>query len=329
MSKHPLWNNIPPDFALLERHASIPHKTPEGAYWASLQLINHIFNKIALIDLLSGKSMPKSLMEVLSQLSDILEGSQHPLPEDILLHILKLTKSSAKEIVDSPKKKLLRSHPFLPVYKVTEMDNRCMAWLAKQPGRRTREKLGVKQRVLGVKRNISPDTPENRATKKLLVELKPMISQRLDLANNYDGEDRDYIRLLQKMLYLCTDGLVRSPLNDVSAAHVTQPNNVLLSDRVYNRIWRGIKWLKTYESKIHEIWKSGPNRLAVAAFWIFFARLCQRTNALFFDDLCLVQPGLTFHSFGIQKLQNGGSWQKIKKQRDLNILFFHTHEIFL
>jgi hypothetical protein len=48
-----------------------------------------------------------------------------------------------------------------------------MAWLARQPGRTTREKLSGRTHALGVKRNVSADTTENRLLRsfaKLLAE---------------------------------------------------------------------------------------------------------------------------------------------------------------
>ncbi|NUM32981.1 MAG: DUF2357 domain-containing protein [Candidatus Brocadiae bacterium] len=303
-----LWNSIAPDFSKLEHFSAAHEKTQEGAYWASLQLFHHILAKNNREDPLTDQSMPLPLIDTLLQIGCILRQEGRELPEDNLQRILQLCCSAVSEILEHPRQKLLRSHPFLPVSKVREMDTRCMAWLAKQPGKRVREKIGVKQHILGVRRKISADTIENRVLRRLIDELKPMIERRLDIVHHYSISDRDYIKLLQKMLHICSDALYSSALKDVPSSHTLQANNVLLSDRAYNKVWRAFKRLQEYQNRVEQIWKDGPNQFTIMAFWLFIARLYERTHVLLYDDFCLLQPGLISSLFGIQAHLKG-SWQ--------------------
>lgn len=308
------WQNPPPEILVLESFAAEPHKFALGAYWATVQLMNHLFATISCYDPLTGQTTPQSLHQTLSSLANLLNKAGRPFPEDSVYRTAEFCKEPLENILQAPRKRLLRQHLLLPLYKIREMDTHCMAYLAKQPGRNAKEKIALKERALGVQREISADTLENQVVKRLLSDLRPLLLQRIDFARHYDSANGNHskIHLLEKIYALCTDGLKSSVLQDVSPSTILKPNNVLLSDRSYNKIWRAMQWCHKYREEVVHLWASGPERLVISAFWILVARIWNRINILLEDNICLSHPGFLGETFGLtllQKNNNRTSWQ--------------------
>lgn len=308
------WKDPPPDILVLESLAAEPHKSALGAYWATVQLMNHLFADISCYDPLTGQTTPQSLLKTLSSLANLLGKGERPFPEDSVYRTAEFCLEPLEYILQTPRKKLIRQHLLLPLYKIREMDTHCMAYFAKQPGRNAKEKIALKDHALGVQREISADTLENQIVKRLLLDLKPLLLQRIDFAHHYDDSEGNYEKrkILEKMYALCTSGLKSSFLQSVSPATTLKPNNVLLSDRGYNKIWRTMQWFHKYRQEVIHLWEAGPSRLVISAFWSLVTRLWCLVDLLLPDTVCLSHPGFFGESFGItllQKSTSGATWQ--------------------
>ncbi len=310
-----IWQQVSPEILELENLAAQPHQSPTGAYWATMRLLNHIFAANSCYDSATGQSTSQSLRQALKKLSECIKNWKgHLLPEDSLYRTVEFCLEPLERILQTPRKKLLRQHEIMPLYKIREMDSQCMAYLAKQPGRNAREKIAIKERALGVQREISANTLENQIVRRFLLEIKPLLTQRINLANYYEKSEvnQEKLKVLERLNNLCTDSLRNSWLNQVTPSTILKTNNVLLSDRLYNKVWRSVQWFHKHRTEIVQIWNSGPLRMSITTFWLLLAKLWTKTTPIFDDALCLLHPGFVQESFGITTLQSDSNipdWQ--------------------
>ncbi|MCL2824743.1 MAG: DUF2357 domain-containing protein, partial [Polyangiaceae bacterium] len=133
-----------------------------AAWWISHQVAEHAFSVIARNDSRTGERLPVGLTAILRDLRGATAKGCRPFPHDKLFEAAEFTARSVKHLLGHHRHRIVRSHAQLPFQKLREVDTRAMAWLARQPGRNVREKLSGRTHALGVKRELSADTTENR-----------------------------------------------------------------------------------------------------------------------------------------------------------------------
>jgi hypothetical protein len=310
------WREPPPAVEELDELAARTTAAgcpAQAAYWGSVQLLDHLFAAVARTDPRTGRRLPQSLHQTLLDLAALLQRGVRPVPEDVLARAAALCHTPLLTLLARPRRRLRRTHTSQPAHKVRELDTRSMAWLARRPGRTAREKVGAARHVLGVTRLLLADTVENRVARRLADELLDRIGRRLACAGAYDSHTEDSrarLELLRQVYTVCAEGLPGSLLADVPpAAGVIRPNNVLLSDPVYGRVWRAWNWLRGQEGEVGRLWVGGPERLALAVFWLLPARLCDQVPVLLPDTFCRVGEGHEGPDFGIQQFGPGGEWE--------------------
>jgi hypothetical protein len=158
--------------------------------------------------------------------------------KDRLSRIIEHSKESVKSITNRPRQKVLREHRILPVYAVHEVDSSSMHWLSRKSGRNIREKLAGKPYLKAVHRRMSVDTIENRLFKDFSLKLERYLIKRVDALKI--GFDQSEYELL---------GSIKKWLKSDNAAEIhlwsnLPPNNTLLQDRSYRKIWDSWLWLQ-------------------------------------------------------------------------------------
>lgn len=190
-----------------------------------LELQNR-YNGLFDFDPVSFENMPSTLDEMLLKYHAGVNGG------DRLYRIFLYAKDSLKFLMRELHTKILREHIIMPVRQVRETDGKTIRWLSKKPGRNVKEKLSGSYKLLAVRRLQSFDTAENRLLKAFAVKLDDLLFLRETCVQIPQAE-------LDETLFLAR--WLRSEDADyIGEWKNTPPNNTLLSDKHYKKLW--IAW---------------------------------------------------------------------------------------
>ena len=290
-----------PPFDQLEQIAA--RETPEvaGAWWIALQAAHHVIECAAKRDPHTGESLPHSLYEVLKAVADATKTGTRPMPNDRLHRAAVLAFEPLRAILHQPRTRLLREHAQRPIHSIREMDTHCMAWLARLPGRTIREKLAGKQHALSVVRRFTPDTPENRVAKRVADLLMRQLDGRFAHAAAYD-EDGPCDSYQRETLDFCRRFLRDENFAPIPLSDMPRPNNALLNDRHYARVWHA--WMLLYEEEeaLKAAWPYAEECFRTAAFWAVAGEIVARYGARVAEALVVPDVGIADgHKCGIRK----------------------------
>jgi hypothetical protein len=158
-----------------------------------------------------------------------------------------------EDLGQHPRRVLTRDRRLQAVHRIQEMDSACLAWYVRQPGRTPVEKAGSRQALLGVVREETIDTAENRVLKDFLVRSAQAAEVYLGANRNLSGSTRygevsRYGRGCAALLRLPAFAAVRG------LAGSAKPNYVLTSDHRYRRIWSAHQALLRRQDDVDEAW---------------------------------------------------------------------------
>ncbi|MCB9957914.1 MAG: DUF2357 domain-containing protein [Rhodospirillaceae bacterium] len=140
-----------------------------------------------------------------------------------------------EDVCARPRRLLRRVRELQSVDRVQDIDAQCMVWLSRQPGETIAERAGPRQRILGLAREATADTLENRVLRDLLwrsdraardyARLHSAVrhSQRVRLVDRHGH----HCRLLEREMAAMGVSRLATPF---------QPNFVLQHDVRYRRI---------------------------------------------------------------------------------------------
>ena len=278
-------------------------ETPEvaGAWWIALQAAHHVIECAAKRDPHTGESLPRPLCEVLKAVADATKTGTRPMPNDCLHRAAVLAFEPLRAILHQPRTRLLREHAQRPIHSIREMDTHCMAWLARLPGRTIREKLAGKQHALSVVRRFTPDTPENRVAKRVVDLLVRRLDGRFAHAAAYD-EDGPCDAQQRETLDFCRRFLRDENFGPIPLSDMPRPNNALLNDRHYARVWRAWMLLHGEDEALRAAWPHAEECFRTAAFWAVAGEIIARYSARVAEALAVPDVGMADgHKCGIWK----------------------------
>ena len=202
------------------------------------------------------------------ELTSLLENSQK---RDAISRIAAMTGEAFAHITASPHSEIIREDVLMPLYKVREVDGYCINWLSRRSGRTVREKLASTASMMGVRRRESLDTGENRLLKAFASRMADCIRLKMQHMPEYTTEAEIGFEQKADML------LRREDFEDVRRWENLPPNNTLLSDKDYSKIWRG--WQELQE--LDDMLKGDCEQLAVRLRSYFTWRLLQEARKYF------------------------------------------------
>ena len=181
-------------------------------------------------------------------LDNFLENYQEEVEKkDILLHLLETVKNSIFYIMNNMRTKIVREDIMLPASKVKEINSKGIMWLSRKPGDTIRKKLASARNILSIKRRLSIDTGENRLFVEFLKQIKYYLELRLD---NLPKELTEKIFI---ELYTIIDTFFKNDeLEEVKRWTNLPPNNTLLSDQNYRRVWNAWNDLRDLDTDIEK-----------------------------------------------------------------------------
>lgn len=157
-------------------------------------------------------------------------------PTTLITHVATHCVEEVRMIASGMRRILSRERVSTPVGKVQQLDNYCMRWLMRQPGRGFAEKAGTRQRVMAVVRREQFDTLENRVFKDFLIRAE-------NLADGYLVEFSKYktnqtYQAVRSFKIACQGALMIPEMDQISGlTSLPQPNYVLQQDNRYSKIW--------------------------------------------------------------------------------------------
>lgn len=260
----------------LDSSAASEEASLTGAWWVGLQTSEHLLAAVAKRDPRTGRPLPQMAADVMEAVRGELQAGPRPYPFDLIHRAMELSEGAIEEILEEPNEKILRVHEMRPVHQVRRMDDTCMRWLTKQPGRTVRDKLASRREAMAVVQRYSPDTLENRVVSRVVQTFRGLLEDRLQDPETFDDGGRVTRESLEGALELCGPRFRRSDLAEVPPSVQPRPNHVLVDDRNYSRVWRAYQLLERRDEALRESWPRLEQRIARAVFWSFAAQLADQ-----------------------------------------------------
>jgi hypothetical protein len=292
------WGSLPVPLRKVEDVDAAGGSDAGVAHGRALLAMQDLFCRVAEIDPDRSTPLPVSVSETLRRVDAYFasDGFERRERIDSTMLVAAWASRSIGCIVRNPRQRMRRQHAMLGLSKVREVDVRGLQWLARQPGATVREKLGRVNRMLGIVRPWVPDTHENRVAVRVIAELRAIFARRggdRRLSREpRSGEVLDCVSgRLDNLQHVCFEDFGRSPLVDVPAATAFTPNNVLLGDRDYRRVWTLANAVCMREEHFAAIWRYGAHSLAAATMLAVEANLARRSNTHVAGGWLEVIPG--------------------------------------
>ena len=189
--------------------------------------------------------------------------------EDALSYIIDGTMDAFRIISKSMREKIVRENVMMPSYKVKEINSQGLNWLSRQFGHNIKQKVSsAGNNVLAVQRRMSYDTGENR----LFVEFVRELLEQLTIKLKYVPEAN--IPVNEKEVYNeLASFLHRDDIKEISRWENLPPNNTLLSDQNYKKIWHAWNSLRTLDELILSDSQNADERLTTIFYFEFLIQI--------------------------------------------------------
>lgn len=196
-------------------------------------------------DPVSGHALHTSIIDFMNGVAkSVQDESPESEIKDRIYRIVSHTKEAVLAIVEHTRDKLLREHAMLSIHAAREIDSNSIQWLSRQPGRTLREKLSGKPYMKAVRRRFSVDTAENRLLRAFLFRLEQTLIERQNVLSAAAGETCEEL-LVSLQRWLRTEDAA-----EIGAWGNLPPNNTLLQDKRYRKVWDGWLWLQAIDEQI-------------------------------------------------------------------------------
>ncbi|MCP5208456.1 MAG: DUF2357 domain-containing protein [Hahellaceae bacterium] len=201
--------------------------------------------EVSSFDPVSGHALHTGIVDFLDAVAKSLQDAS---PEgeikDRIYRIVSHTKEAVLAIMEHTRDKILREHAMLPIHAAREVDSNSVQWLSRQPGRTLREKLSGKPYMKAVRRRSSVDTAENRLLRAFLFRLEQILIERQNVLSAAEEETCEEL-LVSIQRWLRTEDAA-----EIGAWGNLPPNNTLLQDKRYRKVWDGWLWLQAIDEQI-------------------------------------------------------------------------------
>lgn len=194
--------------------------------------------------------------------------------EDALSNIIGSALDAFRIISKSMREKIVRENVMMPSYKVKEINSQGLNWLSRQSGRNIKQKVSAAgNNVLAVQRRMSYDTGENRLFVEFIRELLEQLTIKLKYVPEYNipANENDICNELASFLY-------RDDIKEIRRWENLPPNNTLLSDQNYKKIWNAWNSLKTLDELILADSQNADERLATIFYFEFLTQIQGRVK---------------------------------------------------
>lgn len=208
-------------------------------------ILRNWLTEVSSFDPVSGHALHTGIIDFLDAVAtSVQEESPEGEIKDRIYRIVSHSKESVLAIMEHTRDKILREHAMLPIHAVREVDSNSVQWLSRQPGRTLREKLSGKPYMKAVRRRTSVDTAENRLFRAFLFRLEQVLIERQNVLSAAAEET------CEELLVSIQRWLRTADASEIGAWGNLPPNNTLLQDKRYRKVWDAWLWLQAIDEQI-------------------------------------------------------------------------------
>lgn len=252
----------------------------------------HYYLKDLSFDPVNGEALSQRMSNWLNKNTREFEGDKL---HDRFTHLIEHCVDAIGNILISPRQTVVRVHEMTPVYLAQRLDSRSVQWLSRKPGDNMREKLATNPNILAATRKMSLDTLENRLLKTLLKRLEGGLLYRQE-AGFVLSEKQDGLLISIKKTLRLEEFAAIKPWQHMP------PNNVLLQDKQYGKVWRAWRLLQCLESDC----QCQQQEFKVSGFGLFSALLKQVSNV----TQCVILDQAWHFKLDCMSVQSGGEFSE-------------------
>jgi len=208
-------------------------------------IVRKWLTEVSGFDPVSGHALHTGIVDFLDAVAKSLQDeSPNGEIKDRIYRIVSHTKEAVLAIMEHTRDKILREHAMLPIHAAREVDSNSVQWLSRQPGRTLREKLSGKPYMKAVRRRSSVDTAENRLLRAFLFRLEQILIERQNVFSAAAEETCEELLVSIQRWFRTEDA------TEIGAWGNLPPNNTLLQDKRYRKVWDGWLWLQAIDEQI-------------------------------------------------------------------------------
>lgn len=232
----------------------------------ALQLLQGQHRYLANLDFdpLTGEALPQRMSYWLSQDIQVPEKTNL---YDRFTYLIEHCADAVDNILNLPRQTVIRVHEMTPVYLAQRLDSRSVQRLSRKPGNNLREKLASNPHILAATRKMSLDTLENRLLKAFLIRALGLLLDRQEAGIKLTEHQEGLIDSIRKALR-------QEEFIAIKPWQHMPPNNVLLQDKQYRKVWRSWQLLNRLEDDCQQQQASG----LASGFGIFSELLRQLSS---------------------------------------------------
>ena len=225
-------------------------------------MLRNWLTKVSVFDPVTGHALPIGVIEFMDAVAKSIR--EDPLAgevKDRIYRIVSHTNEAVLAIMGHTRDKILREHALLPIHAAREVDSNSVQWLSRKPGRTLREKLSDKPYIKAVRRRLSIDTAENRLLKAFLSLLEQILIERQNALPATTEET------CEEMLVSIQRWLRSEDAFEIGVWENLPPNNTLLQDKRYRKVWDAWLWLQSIDEHIAQDSKRVGQDILRAIYW--------------------------------------------------------------
>jgi len=225
-------------------------------------MLRNWLTEVSSFDPVSGHALHTGIIDLMNVVAKSgWDESPESEIKDRIYRIVSHTKEAVLAIMEHTRDKILREYAMLPIHAAREVDSNSVQWLSRQPGRTLREKLSGRPYMKAVRRRSSVDTAENRLLRAFLFRLEQILIARQNvLATATEDTCEELLVSLQR--WLRTEDAA-----EIGAWGNLPPNNTLLQDKRYRKVWGGWLWLQAIDEQITEDSKRVHRDILSVIYW--------------------------------------------------------------
>jgi len=298
-------------------------------------MLRNWLTEVSNFDPVSGHALHTGIIDFLGAVAkSVQDESPESEIKDRIYRIVSHTKEAVLAIMEHTRDKILREHAMLPIHAAREVDSNSVQWLSRQPGRTLREKLSGKPYMKAVRRRSSVDTAENRLLRAFLFRLEQILIERQNVLSAAAEETCEEL-FVSIQRWLRTEDAA-----EIGAWGNLPPNNTLLQDKRYRKVWDGWLWLQAIDEQVTGDGKRVHRDILSVIYWNTLSllnhsgrfRTVQQPVGLDYDNFSIV-PELPVRGYLFPDNSNtkiSGAIDRLVSDRGFGFIdgcFFHASDL--
>ena len=226
--------------------------------------IQNWFNSIFEFDPITNKPLPSTNDYLFSKINSIETTGSTFWWNDRIENLVHFTELAVFNLFDMLHNKIMSEHIITHSNRVRETDSTSIRWLSKKPGRTVRQKIADSGKLMGVFHIASIDTTENRLLKAFLIRMDNILYEKEQLAHhlNFSIPEDTSNFIIQVHRWLKSEDA-----SYIGTWNNSYPNNTLLNDKNYRKIWNAWCSLQQIDDFLEEDLTKIEKLKCIYYFW--------------------------------------------------------------